>query len=404
MRRPAPSTHYLRPRLRTPFHPRIAALMRANDWCNWAGYEAPTTIEDDELEYFAIRNACSLFDLSPMTKYRIAGPDAEAYLDRLTLRDVSKLKPGRVQYTAWCEDEGKVLDDGTLFRLGSSEFRLCCQERHLDWLLDTAIGFDVAIADATEEIAALALQGPASCAALRDAGFAGIESLKPFQIRDFPLGASGRTATVSRTGFSGDLGYELFVGPEDALALWDRLWDAGQPHRLRAIGYAALDIARIEAGFLTANSDFITAEHAVRVARRRSPFELGLDWMVDFAKARHFNGRNALASEQRDKTSRHILVGLDVEGDIPAEHSLVYHRQKTEIGHVTAATWSPTLKRNIAIATLRRPFGESVTSDLWIEIYALRELVYHKLMVRAQVAARPFFNPPRRWATPPADY
>src|SRR5262249_6800280 len=149
-----------------------------------------------------------------------------------------------------------------------SAFMLCCQERHLDWLLDCAIGFDVTIADSTEEIAALALQGPASCATLRAAGFEGIESLKPFALREFPLDPGGRQAVVSRTGFSGDLGYELFVEPADALALWDRLWEAGEAHRIRAIGNAALNLARIEAGFLIANSDFITAEHAVRVNRR----------------------------------------------------------------------------------------------------------------------------------------
>ena len=152
----------------SPFQPRLDALMKTEDWYNWAGYRAPNSLWDEELEYFAIRSQAALFDISPMVKYRIEGPDAEAFLNRVTLRDVAKLKPGRVHYTAWCDDEGHVLDDGTLFRLAENRFRLCCQERHLPWLLDSAIGFDVAVDEETEAIAGLALQGPTSFAVLRD--------------------------------------------------------------------------------------------------------------------------------------------------------------------------------------------------------------------------------------------
>lgn len=172
-------------RLETPFHPRIEALMRRKDWYSWAGYKAPASLWDEELEYFAIRRQAALFDISPMTKYRIEGPDAEAFCNRLTLRDVCKLKPGRVHYTAWCDDAGYVLDDGTLFRLAENRFRLCCQERHLPWLLDSAIGFDVAVEEETENVAGLALQGPTSFAVLRAAGFSGVEGLKPFDIAGF---------------------------------------------------------------------------------------------------------------------------------------------------------------------------------------------------------------------------
>ena len=177
--------HFRTLRLDTPFQPRIDALMKRNDWYDWAGYRAPNSLWDEELEYFAIRSQAALFDISPMVKYRIEGPDAEAFLNRVTLRDVSKLKPGRVHYTAWCDDEGHVLDDGTLFRLAENRFRLCCQERHLPWLLDSAIGYDVSVAEETEAIAGLALQGPTSFAILREAGFAGVEHLKVFDINGF---------------------------------------------------------------------------------------------------------------------------------------------------------------------------------------------------------------------------
>lgn len=217
--RAAAQSHFRTLRLGTPFQPRIDALARTNDWYNWAGYRAPHSLWDEELEYFAIRSQAALFDISPMTKYRIAGPDAEAFLNRVTLRDVTKLKSGRVHYTAWCDDDGFVLDDGTLFRLSPTRFRLCSQERHLPWLLDSATGFDVTVEEETEAVAGLALQGPTSFAVLRDAGFAGVERLRVFDLAEFPHDHG--TITISRTGFTGDLGYELFVPADKALSLWD---------------------------------------------------------------------------------------------------------------------------------------------------------------------------------------
>ena len=184
--RRALQSHIATPRFETPFHPRIAALSETSDWYTWSGYKAPHSVFDEELEYFAIRSTSALFDISPMVKYRIAGPDAERYLNRLTVRDVSKLGTGRVHYTAWCDDHGHVLDDGTLFRLAPDTFRLCCQERHLPWLLDSAIGFDVTVAEETAEIAGLALQGPTSFAVLSKAGFDGVERLKTLPARRFP--------------------------------------------------------------------------------------------------------------------------------------------------------------------------------------------------------------------------
>lgn len=385
-------------RLESPFHPRLEALSQQNDWYTWAGTKAPLSLWDEELEYFAIRSQAALFDISPMVKYRIEGPDAEAFCNRLTLRDVTRLKHGRVQYTAWCDEHGHVLDDGTLFRLSTEHFRLCCQERHLPWLLDSAIGFDVEIEEETEKLAGLALQGPTAYAVLRDAGFDGVELLKPFDIAAFAH-ERGKV-TISRTGFTGDLGYELFVPAAMALSLWDRLVEAGRLHGIRAVGYTALNRARIEAGFIVANADFIAAEHAVRADRVRMPDEIGLGWMIDEAKG-HFNGRRAILAARKESRLRHVLVGLEIEGNVPAEHAIVYHKGKREAGLVTAAIWSPTAKRNIAIASLARPFGDSIVDDLWVEIYAMRELQYIKLMKRAKVVERPFVRLARRTATPP---
>jgi aminomethyltransferase len=390
--------HVLAPLSETPFHARLAALNLNNDWYGWSGFKAPHTLSDEELEYFAIRSTAALFDISPMNKYRIFGPDAEAFCTRLTVRDVRKLGIGRVHYTCWCDDDGHVLDDGTLFRLGRDEFRLCAQERHLPWLIDSAEGFDIAIIDESDAIAGLALQGPVSYAVLRDAGFAGVDNLKPFQLADFPH--DGGTVTISRTGFTGDLGYELFCPRDLALGLWDRLMAVAEKNRLRPIGYAALNHARIEAGFIVANADFVTAETALREDRLRLPDEIGLDWMVDLDKP-NFNGRGAILRAREKNTLRHILVGLEVEGNVAGPLSLIYHRRKHEAGIVTASAWSPILKKNIAIASLTRPYGERIASDLWVEIYALRELGYQKLMKPVKIVPRPFLKLDRRGANPP---
>jgi aminomethyltransferase len=334
-----------------------------------------------------------------MVKYAIEGKDAEAYLNRLTVRDVGKLQPGSVHYTVWCDGDGRVLDDGTLFRLAPDRFRLCCQERHLPWLLDSAVGFDVSVHEVTKEIAALSLQGPTSFAVLEAIGLGALRDLKPFRIATAKAGKAGEIM-VSRTGFTGDLGYELWTTPDKALALWDLVFDKGRPHGVRAIGSSALNMARIEAGFIITNMDFIAGEQVLRQNRRRSPYELSLGWMIDFAKG-HFNGRRALLAEKAKGGGKWALVGLDVEGNIPADHALIYSGKRREVGHVTAAIWSPSAKRNIALALLERPYDAERSGDLWAEIYAERELEYAKMMVRVRIAQRPFFDPPRRKATPP---
>ncbi len=335
-----------------------------------------------------------------MVKYAISGADAESYLNRLTLRDVSKQPPMRVQYTAWCDDEGQVLDDGTLFRFNSNNFRLCCQERHLPWMLDSAIGYDVSIAEVTESIAGLALQGPTSCAILKNLGFQNIENLRPFAIGYYKLGKV--EVSVSRTGFTGDLGYELFVDAAHALLLWDALINAGALLGITPIGYAALDHARIEAGFIVANHDFMTVDSALRMDRSRFPDEVGLDWLID-PKKDHFNGRRAIMDARDNARLCHVLVGLEVAGNVSAENALVYHRKKREVGLVMSACWSPTGKRNIALASLERPYGTQILDDLWVEIYAMRELQYQRMMKQVRVVERPFIKLARRTMTPAPD-
>lgn len=391
--------HYKQPLQRSVFYPRMEAANVLAEWGNWGGYISALAYDDPEMEYTAIRNGASVYDLTPMVKYAVQGPDALAYLNRLTVRNVARLAVGAVHYTIWCDDAGKILDDGTLFRLAENSFLICCQERHLPWLSDSAIGYNVTVAEVTENIAALSLQGPCSANVLRKMGFA-IDTLKPFRMVDLPF-ESGNLR-ISRTGFTGDLGYELWCNPADALALWDGLMEAGAPWGIRPIGTHALDMARIEAGFIITNMDFIPADQALREDRVRSPFELALDWMIDWDKG-HFNGRRALLAEKA-KGSRWALVGLDIEGNVSTEGSIIYHDKKHEVGHITAAVWSPTTKRNLAIAQLERPYDAAKSGNLWVEVYALRELQYVKLMLKATPTKRPFFNPARRRATPPGKF
>ncbi len=390
-------THFKTPLRQTPFHPRTAPVNLLNRWGAWAGFMTPLCYGDTAMEHTAIRNTASLYDLCPMIKYRITGPDAPDFLNRLTLRNAAKLPVGSVHYTAWTDDEGKVLDDGTLLRLGPRNYLLSCQERHLPWLTASAQGFDVTLQDQTDDIAALSLQGPCSASVLLAAGF-DISDLKPFRLQTFPFQTA--EITISRTGFTGDLGYELWLDPGQALPLWDQLMTVGAPWFLRPIGSDALNIARIEAGFIIANLDFIPAEQALREDRARSPLELGLGWMIDWDKG-HFSGRRALVQE-RDQGSAWALVGLDVPGNVSAEGSILYHAKRHEVGHITAACWSPSTKRSLAIAQVQSRHRRG--DNLWVEIYALRELQYVKLMLQVTVVERPFFNPPRKRATPPGRF
>ena len=389
-------------RLRTPFYSRLAALDTVNTWHEWKGYTSADELYCAETEYFAIRNATAVFDLTPMTKYRITGPDALPYIDRLVTRDMTKVKPGRVAYAVWCDDQGQVIDDGTIFHLRDGEYRLCSQERHFAWLNAAAIGFDVTITEETADIAALAVQGPTSFSILSRMGLAGLAELKPFDLTHVDF--EGVELMISRTGFTGDLGYELWIAPEKAEVLWDKLFAAGKVTGIRAIGTHALEVARIEAGLIAVYEEFLPVDETVRTGRSRSPLELGLGWLVDFKKA-NFNGRRALADEKR-RGSTWRLVKLDIEGNKAAHHSYIYAKEKgnkEEIGFITSAVWSPVCKQNIALGTVKTPHGK-VGDNVWVEIYYQREMHWSRVMAKATVVDKPFWFPPRRSATPPGPY
>lgn len=380
--------------LETPFHSRVAKLNQLNAWEDWMGYTTPSAYFDVELEYFAVRSTTGVFDLTPMNKYRVTGPDAEAYLNRLVTRNVSKIRERRVGYTVWCDDAGQVLDDGTIFHLAQNDYRICAYARATEWLAWSAVGFDVDIVDETAEVAALAVQGPTSCSCLRAMGLHGIEQLKPFDLTYFDF--EGEQLMVSRTGFTGDLGYELWIAPHKAEALWDSLFAAGQPYMIKPFGSEALNMARIETGFVQAGVDFVPAEEAVRNGRSRSPFELGLGWLVDMDKP-VFNGKKALMRE-KSEGSRYRFVILDVDGNKPADHSFIMKGNKV-VGTVTSAAWCPTAKSNVAFAQIEMPYG-NVGEEFVAEIYYQRELHWTRVLAPCKVVESAVFNPPRRRLTP----
>ena len=388
-------------RLKTPFFSRIEKLDFVNQWHEWKGYSSADELYCADTEYFAIRNATAVFDLTPMTKYRIGGPDALDYLNRLVTRDMAKIRPGRVAYAVWCDDRGQVIDDGTIFHLRDGDYRLCSQERHFAWLKTNAIGFDVSITHETQDVAALAVQGPTSFSTLQELGVPGLDELKPFGLLHCDF--EGAEMMVSRTGFTGDLGYELWIDPDKAEALWDALFAAGEDFGIRAIGTTALEMARIEAGYLAPYLEFLPSDEVVRTGRTRSPFELGLGWLVDFKKA-NFNGRRALADEQR-RGPTWQLVKLDIEGNKAAHDSYIFSDKKgyKNIGFVTSAMWSPVCKQNIALGTVKAPHGEPGGS-VWVEVYYQREMHWNRAMCKATVVDKPFWLPPRRSATPPGPY
>ena len=383
----------------SPFHSRQSAANTLKEWSRWADFLSVPAYYDTSLEYFAARNSCAVFDLTPMIKHRVSGPDALPYLNRLVTRDVAKIKPGRVGYCVWCTDQGQVIDDGTIFHLSEGVYRVCSQEHQLDWFLTCAMGFDVEVVEETHAVAALAVQGPTSCAILKEMGLQGVESLTPFGIRSFPF--EGSELTVSRTGYTGDLGYELWIDPQHAEILWDRLFEAGAQHGISPLGSQALEMLRIEAGFILAGVDFLPAQQAVRPTHTRSPFELGLAWLVDFNKP-VFNGRRALMAEKA-RGSRYNLVKLDIDGNKVARDSYVYTRDKKYAGTITSALWSPSAKASIALASLEVPHGQP-GEELLVEIYYQRELKWNRVMAPCRVVKDVFWDPPRKRQTPPGDF
>ena len=389
------------PLFRSPFYNFFALRETEGNWYNWNGYKSPTILSDEELEYFSIRSTCSIFDISPLNKYRIIGPQAEDFLNKLTVRNVAKQNVATVKYTLWCDQEGFVIDDGTLFRISDNDFLLCSQEKHLPWLIDTSYGFDVKIIDESKDICGISLQGPTSASILRLLGLKGIDNLKPFHL--FQTKISNIPIMISRTGFTGDLGYEMFLGNNMADKIIEKIWNAGTNHGLTAIGYNALNIARIEAGFIVANIDFISSDHAVRPNRCRRPDDLGLGWLVDLNKG-FFNGKKAIVNSMLENNTAFKIYALEIDGKEPVEGSIIYYNKKDEVGTVTSAVWSPMTKKSIALAQLKLSSSKSMVDNLWVEIYALKELQYYKLMKKVSIVKPPFINSARRSACPPLDY
>lgn len=383
----------------TPFHERIEKLNLMNNWSPWGGYKVSRVLDTLASEYFAVRSSCSVFDMTPMEKYRIKGPDAVDFLNRLVTRDVSKLKPGRVTYVVWCNDQGKTIDDGTIFHLGEDGFRLCAAHHQFDWLLLSSIGFDVTIEEETHDIAALSIQGPTSYSVLTEAGIEGLDELKPFGIINAKIGDVD--VMVSRTGFTGDLGYETWVAPKDALTLWDAIFNVKERglYDVRMMGLDALEMVRIEAGFILPGDDFVTAETAVRTGRDRSPYELGLGWAVSFDKP-YFTGRKALEKEKTEPVKRR-LVKLSIEGNKKPTDSFLYDGiDGKRIGSVRVAVWSPVLKQNLAMVDIEYQNGKP-PEEIWAEIYYQKELEWKSTWAKCQISNKPFWNPPRRNQTPP---
>jgi aminomethyltransferase len=386
----------------SPFHPRVEEHCRVKNWTSWNGYQTARVYDTLAAEYFAIRSSCSVMDLTPMEKYRIGGPDALKFLNRLVARDISGLKPNRVTYVLWCNDEGKVLDDGTIFHLRQGEYRLCSQHHQLDWLLISALGMDVSVIVETHEIAALAVQGPTAYSVLTAAGFEGLDKLKPFGILYTQV--AGFELMVSRTGYTGDLGYELWTDPSNALALWDAVFEVRDRglYDLRCIGLDALEMVRIEAGFIMPADDFNTAETTVRAGHDRSPFEIGLGWVVNFDKP-HFTGKQALLREKSRPIKRR-LVKLAIDGNKPPIDSFLYDGKKgRRIGTIKTQIWSPILKANLAMADVEYRKGK-LPKEIWAEIYYQKELEWQVSWARCRISETPFWTHPRRSATPPQSF
>jgi aminomethyltransferase len=394
----------------TAFHERTLPLCESLNYREWSGYYAVSSYEPHhEHEYNAIRNAAALIDISPLFKYRLTGKDATRLVDRVITRDLRKVSVGQVLYTPWCDERGLVIDDGTVSRLAENTYRWTAADPSLRWFTQNAVGLDVQIEDISETVAALALQGPTSGRLLKNlVEDADIENLKYFRVT--PARIAGVPVEISRTGYTGDLGYEIWVASEQAITVWDALIAAGQAFDIHPAGMLALDVARIEAGLLLIDVDFNSSKKALIDEQKYSPFEMGLSRLVSLDKSR-FVGQAALIAEAKQGHAREI-VGLEIDwteveklyeqvGLPPAVSAIASRvavpvfKDGAQVGKATSSTWSPTLKRMLALATVKREYARPGTR-LQFEITV--EAVRHR--VGAIVVKTPFFNPKRKTATP----
>lgn len=394
----------------TAFHERTFRLCESLNYREWSGYYAVSSYEPHhEHEYNAIRNAAALIDISPLFKYRVTGKDATRLVDRIITRDLSKVSVGQVIYTPWCDEHGKVIDDGTVSRLEENTYRWTAADPSLRWFTQNAAGMDVQVEDISESVAALALQGPTSGRLVKSlVKDADIENLKYFRVTRATI--AGVPVEISRTGYTGDLGYEIWMATEQALRIWDTLMEVGKGFDIHPAGMLALDVARIEAGLLLIDVDFNSSKKALIDEQKYSPFEMGLGRLVHTNKKR-FIGQAALIAEQKHGSVREI-VGLEIDWPeveqlyetvgLPPAVSAVASRVAVpvfkdghQVGKATSSSWSPTLKKMIALATVKRPYAKP-GSELQFEVTV--EARRHR--VCARVVKTPFFNPKRKTSTP----
>ena len=393
----------------TALHERTFSLCQSLNYREWSGYYAVSVYEmHHEHEYNAIRNAAALIDISPLFKYLITGKDATRFVNRVITRDINKAQPGQVIYCCWCDEEGKVVDDGTVTRLSENAYRWTAADPSLRWFHRNAIGLDVSISDISEQVAALALQGPTSGSLLQYAAEADIANLKYFRMTSGKI--AGVPVDISRTGYTGDLGYEIWMPWDQAVKVWDVLMDKGQQFDVHAAGMLALDVARIEAGLLLIDVDYTSSKKSLIPSQKYSPFELGMARMVHFDKE-NFIGRSALLLEHRGSQSAfRRLIGLEVDwpsveilygkmGLAPQAPTMAsrvpvpLYSGKRQVGKATSATWSPLLKKMIALGSVSSQYArEESTLEMEITIEATRRTVPVK------VVKLPFFNPSRKIA------
>lgn len=388
---------------RTPFHPRTSQLCLPQNWRRWAGYIVAGSYDLSlDREYWAIRDAAALIDVSPLMKYMVEGPDAALLLHRITTRDVLGMKVGQVGYTGWCDEDGKLLDDGTVSRLAEDVFRMTSAEPSLRWLAMNTVGMDVRVTEVTDQVAALSLQGPKSRAILNRCCKKSLDKLKYFRVMDNVL--DGRKVTISRTGYTGDLGYEVWMDNADALPVWDALMAAGNDYGIVPCGILPMDMARVEAGLFMIDVDYTASNHAWIEAQKSSPLEMGLDWAVNLDKPGYFVGRRALEREKKEG-SAWKLVGVDIDWEGMERHfakvglppqipgmavrgSLPVMRDGKQVGYASTSTWSPVLKKYIALVHVQRPWYEPGTR-LDIEI----TVEHHRLHAPCTVVKLPFYEP-----------
>ena len=389
----------------TPFHERTFALCESLNYREWSGYYTVSAYETHhEHEYNAIRNAAALIDISPLFKYRISGRDAERLVNRVITRDARAMQVGQVVYTPWCDEDGFVIDDGTVSRLGERDFRLTAADPTLRWLSLNAVGLEVEIEDVSEALAALAIQGPMSAGVLRALTDVDLDRLAYFHVARGRL--AGVPVDISRTGYTGDLGYEIWVPADAALVVWDAVMDAGRAFDLRPTGMLALDVARVEAGLLLIDVDFNGSRKAMIPAQKYTPYEMGLGRLVALEKG-PFIGRTALAAAAA-RGARRMIVGLDIDWSgveaiydrlglapvAPAAASrtaVPVFRNGQQVGRATTTAWSPSLKRLLALATIDAPhFASGTTLQFEITVEAVR---HH---VKATVVPTPFLKLARK--------